>query len=77
MAGLTHPYMTDHISDEEADSFIEAWNKSFNQILTRDQARDEAERLLNFFRLICRPLPKGFTPPSAPPPDPQPSAEFV
>ena len=38
-----------HLSDEQIQSFIECWKKDFNEVLTLDQARAEAMRLLDFF----------------------------
>ena len=37
------------LSDEQIESFIECWKKDFGEVLTPDQARVEAVRLLDFF----------------------------
>jgi hypothetical protein len=63
------------ITDAELDDFIVRWENAFGARLTRAEAREEAERLLNFFRLISRPLPEGFKPPSVPSATDQPDAE--
>lgn len=40
------------LSEEQIQSFIECWKKDFGEILTPDQARVEAVRLLAFFAAL-------------------------
>ena len=40
------------LSDEQIQSFIECWKKDFGEVLTPDQARVEAVRLLDFFAAL-------------------------
>jgi hypothetical protein len=37
------------LSDEHIQSFIRCWTKAFGEVLTPDQARVEATRLVDFF----------------------------
>lgn len=50
------------ITDAELEDFIVRWENAFGERLTRSEAQCQAERLLNFFRLISQPLPKGAQP---------------
>jgi hypothetical protein len=53
------------LSDEHIQSFIECWRRDFDEVLTPDQARIEAMRLLDFFAALgemlrgARPHPLG------------------
>ena len=44
------------LSDEQIESFIECWKKDFGEVLTPDQARVEAVRLLDFFAALAEML---------------------
>ena len=44
------------LSDEQVRSFIECWKKDFGEVLTPDQARVEAMRLLDFFAALAEML---------------------
>lgn len=43
-------------SDEQVQSFIECWKKDFGEVLTPEQARAEAMRLLDFFAALAQML---------------------
>lgn len=45
------------ITDERLDDFIDAWELAFAERLSREEARRTATRLVNFYRLIVRPVP--------------------
>ena len=45
-----------HLSDEQLHSFIECWKKDFGKVLTPDEARVEAMRLLEFFAALAEML---------------------
>jgi hypothetical protein len=42
------------LSDEQIQSFIEAWRVDFGEVLTPDVARSEANRLLDFFAAMAQ-----------------------
>ena len=44
------------LSNEQILSFIECWKKDFGEVLTPDQARVEAMRLLDFFEQFAEGL---------------------
>ena len=54
------------ISDEHLDDFIKRWEHVFNETLTREEAQREAAKLVEFYKLVARPLPGSSTPPSDP-----------
>ncbi|MEX2181887.1 MAG: hypothetical protein WD771_07580 [Gemmatimonadaceae bacterium] len=37
------------LTDEQLETFIACWRADFGEVLTKDQARAEAMRLLSFF----------------------------
>lgn len=41
------------LSNEQILSFIECWRKDFGEVLTPEQARVEALRLLEFFAVLA------------------------
>ena len=44
------------LSDKHIQSFIECWKQDFGEILTPDEARVEATRLLDFFQKFAEGL---------------------
>ena len=46
------------LSDQQVQSFIECWQKDFGEVLTPEEARAEAMRLLDFFVIFA----EGLTP---------------
>jgi hypothetical protein len=44
------------LTDDDVTQFIEMWRSEFRETLTTDQARFEAERLLEFFVLLAQEL---------------------
>ena len=44
------------LSEEQVQSFIECWKKDFGEVLTPEEARAEAMRLLDFFVLFAEGL---------------------
>lgn len=44
------------LSDEQVQSFIECWKKDFGEVLTPEEARAEAMRLLDFFAALAEML---------------------
>lgn len=47
------------ITDERLDDFIGRWERIFAERLSREEARPIAARLINFYRLIVRPVPEA------------------
>lgn len=45
------------ITNERLDEFIDRWERTFSERLSREDARSIAARLVNFYRLISRPVP--------------------
>ena len=45
--------------DKDIDVFIDAWRKQFREELTRDAARAEAGRLVDFFLALREMFPAG------------------
>ena len=61
------------LSDKQMQSFIECWKKDFGEILTPEQARVEATRLLEFFAALAdmlRSRPESSTKNEEPSPSP-------
>ena len=54
------------LSEEQVQSFIECWEKDFGEVLTPEEARAEAMRLLDFFAALAEMLrhPRQSPPPS-------------
>jgi len=50
---------------DELDEFIDIWEREFKGRLSREEAGFQANRLINLFELISRPVPSA-TPPSGP-----------
>ena len=44
------------LSDQQVQNFIECWQKDFAEVLTPDEARAEAMRLLDFFAALAEML---------------------
>lgn len=44
------------LSEEQVQSFIECWKKDFGEVLTPEEARAEAMRLLDFFAALAEML---------------------
>ena len=44
-------------SDQSIEEFIEIWQSEFDALLTPDQARREAARLMEVYWLLAQPLP--------------------
>ncbi len=44
------------LSDQQVQSFIECWQKDFGEVLTPEEARAEAMRLLDFFVIFAEGL---------------------
>jgi len=59
------------LSNEQIQSFIECWKQDFGEILTPEEARVEATRLLDFFQKFAEGLTRirqrATEPPSSPP----------
>ena len=53
------------ITREEIDDFIRVWEHAFNERLSREEAEIQANRLLEFFSVILRPLPGPTAPPDS------------
>jgi hypothetical protein len=45
------------ISDENLQEFIAIWREEYDEILTLAEAREYAQRMLDFYMLIHRSLP--------------------
>jgi len=56
------------IPPDELDDFIATWEHAFDERLSREEAEIQANRLIELFSLIARPLPST-RPPSGLPPD--------
>lgn len=52
---VTHPSYAQlmQLSDQQIQSFIECWKKDFGEVLTAEEARVEAIRLLEFFAVLA------------------------
>ena len=44
------------LSEEQVQSFIECWQKDFGEVLTPEEARAEAMRVLDFFAALAEML---------------------
>ena len=51
------------LSNEQIQAFIECWRKDFGEVLTPEQARVEALRLLEFFAVLAEMLRRDLPPP--------------
>jgi hypothetical protein len=45
------------IPEETITDFIRGWKQEFGEELSRDEARSQASRLLDFFLKLAEPLP--------------------
>ena len=47
------------LNDRQIDEFVAIWRQEFGVAYSRDEARTEASRLIQFFELLVRDLPSG------------------
>lgn len=52
------------MSDQRLEEFIALWEQAYGEQLTAGEARPIATLLVQFYRLIMRPLPTEPAPPS-------------
>ncbi|MHB0978141.1 MAG: hypothetical protein ACYC1K_01925 [Minisyncoccota bacterium] len=52
------------LSNEQIQAFIECWRKDFGEVLTPEQARVEALRLLEFFAVLAEILRRDLPTPA-------------
>jgi hypothetical protein len=50
------------IPPQELDDFIKRWEHAFGESLSREEAEIQANRLLELFKIIARPLPSSRLP---------------
>lgn len=50
------------VTDERIDDFIDRWELVFVERISREEARRIATQLINFYRLIVRPMPTASAP---------------
>lgn len=50
------------VTDERIDDFIDIWARVFVERISREEAHRIATRLVNYYRLIVRPVPTAAPP---------------
>jgi hypothetical protein len=55
------------LDEKEIDEFRILWKRTFNEVLSKNEARTRAQRLIEVYTRLARPLPSEL------PPQPDPS----
>ena len=56
-AGVIKPSTAMRLDDASVQAFADIWKLQFGEELTLEQARTEAQRLLDFYAALAEPLP--------------------